>query len=66
MKTITLDKLAYSLDEFAEAVSLSKEFIRQQIAAEQLVPSYAGAKPLIRKDEGLRWLATLPAERPPR
>ena len=48
------------------AQQLSKEFIRQQIAAEQLVPSYAGAKPLIRKDEGLRWLATLPAERPTR
>ena len=64
MSAVVLDKLAYSLDEFAEAVSLSKEFIRQQIAADLLVPSYAGSKPLIRKEEGLRWLETLPAERP--
>lgn len=59
-----LDKLAYSLDEFAVAVSLSKEFIRLQIAADKLTPSYAGAKPLILREEGERWLRALPAERP--
>ncbi len=60
---LRLDKLAYSLDEFAAAVSLSKEFIRQQIAADKLTPSYAGAKPLILREEGERWLRSLPAER---
>lgn len=61
---LRLDKLAYSLDEFATAVSLSKEFIRLQIAADKLVPSYAGTKPLIMREEGERWLRSLPAERP--
>jgi len=63
---LVLDKLAYSLDEFADAVSLSKEFIRQQIAAGLLTPSYAGTKPLIMREEGERWLRSLPAERPTR
>lgn len=58
-----LDKLAYSMDEFASAVSLSKEFIRQQIVADKLTPSYAGAKPLITREEGERWLRSLPPER---
>lgn len=56
----------YSIPAFAAAVSLSAEKIRQHIRRGELVPSYVGAKPLIRKDEGLRWLATLPAERPTR
>ncbi len=58
-----LDKLAYSLGDFAAAVSMSGEFIRQQIVAGKLTPSYAGSKPLIRKEEGERWLRSLPAER---
>lgn len=61
--TVKLDKLAYSLDEFAAAVSLSKEYIRLQILADKLTPSYAGSKPLILRDEGLRWLRSLPSER---
>lgn len=60
---VRLDKLAYSLDSFAEAVDMSKEFIRQQIAADRLVPSYAGSKPLILAEEGRRWLQSLPNEK---
>jgi len=63
MSAHTLEKLAYSLDDFADAVSLSKEFIRQQITAGKLTPSYAGAKPLVMREEGERWLRSLPAER---
>jgi hypothetical protein len=59
---MTLSKLAYSLDEFAEAVSLSKAQLRKHIDAGDLVPSYSGSKPLITRAEGERWLATLPAE----
>lgn len=61
-----LDKLAYSLQNFAQAVDLSDEAIRQAIEDGELVPSYAGrkkSKPLIMREEGLRWLRSLPAER---
>lgn len=61
-----LDKLAYSLDEFAAAVSLHKNTIRAAIDAGDLVPSYVGTKPLIARTEGERWLRSLPAERPTR
>lgn len=61
-----IDKLSYSLDDFAAAVGLSKEKVRQFIARGELAPSYADAKPLILQEEGLRWLRSLPAERPER
>jgi len=57
----SLTKLAYSLDEVADAVSLSKAQLRKHIDAGDLVPSYSGTKPLITKAEGERWLSSLPA-----
>lgn len=66
MSEIKIDKLSYSLDDFAVAVGLSKEKVRQFIARGELVPSYADAKPLIMREEGERWLRSLPAERPER
>ncbi|WP_058629193.1 hypothetical protein [Microbacterium testaceum] len=57
-----LDRIAYSLDSFAEAVDLSKEAIRQEIKANRLTPSFFGGKPLIMREEGERWLRSLPAE----
>lgn len=60
---IILDKLAYSIPNFAKAVDLSIEAVRQQIRAGDLVPSYPNSKPLITKEEGERWLRSLPSER---
>ena len=57
------DRLAYSLPSFAKAVDLSVESIRQQIAKSYLVPSYLNSKPLIMREEGIRWLRSLPADR---
>lgn len=62
MTVSVLSKLAYSLDEFAEAVSLSKAQLRKHIERGELVPAYSGTKPLITRAEGERWLSTLPAE----
>jgi|GEM_PF-3568165 len=59
---IVSTKLAYTLDEFAEAVSLSKAQIRKHIDANDLVPSYSGTKPIISREEGERWLRSLPTE----
>lgn len=66
MTVPVLSKLAYTLDEFAEAVSLSKAQIRKHVdgrAEPTLVPSYSGTKPLITREEGERWLRSLPSER---
>ena len=61
--TAELDKLAYSIPNFAKAVDLSVSAIYKAIEDDELVPSYPNRKPLITKKEGERWLASLPAER---
>ncbi|UXZ57050.1 hypothetical protein [Curtobacterium sp. Arg-1] len=63
----TLEKLAYSIPNFATAVDLSVDTIRKAIDSGDLIPAYptkAGRKPIISKTEGERWLASLPSERP--
>ena len=66
MTAPTLDKIAYSLPNFAKAVDLSIEKVRQHIERGELTPSYVDSKPLIMQEEGLRWLRSRPAERPER
>ncbi len=61
---VVLDKLAYSIPNFAKAVDLSVEGVRQHIRDGNLVPSYSKSKPLIMREEGERWLRSLPSERP--
>lgn len=63
MTTTTLDKLAYTIPNFAAAVDMSVEAVRTQIRDGRLVPSYPNSKPIITRAEGERWLASLPAER---
>lgn len=64
MTTPTLEKLAYSIPNFAAAVDYSISTIYDEISAGRITPSYANRKPVIPREEGLRWLATLPTERP--
>ncbi len=61
-----LDKLAYSIPNFAAAVDVSIEKVRQQIDRGYLVKSYIDSKPVILREEGLRWLRSLPNEKPER
>lgn len=61
-----LDKLAYSLEEFAEAVSLSYAQVLRHIANDELVAKYSGRKPLITRAEGERFLRALPEQRGPK
>ena len=63
-KTISLDKLAYSLPNLSVAVDLSVEKIRDHIRRDLLVPTYVDSKPIVMQEEALRWLRSLPAERP--
>lgn len=63
-KQIELERIAYSLPQFAEATGLSVSAIRKEISAGRLIPSYYGSKPLIQKTEGQRFIDSLPAEKP--
>ncbi|MFJ3319379.1 hypothetical protein [Curtobacterium sp. NPDC086286] len=57
------DRLAYSIPNFATAVDLSVDTIRKAIDSGDLIPSLptrAGRKPIITREEGLRWLRSLP------
>ncbi len=58
-----MDKLAYSIAELAEAVSLSEDMLDKEIKSGRLIPSYVGARKLVARAEADRWLASLPAER---
>lgn len=60
-----LDKLAYSIPNFARAVDLSETTVREAINKGDLIPAFpARMKPIIDRREGERWLAALPTERP--
>ena len=61
--TKEIERIAYTLSEFAEATGFGVTSIREAIAAGDLVPSYHKSKPVIEKDEGTRWVKSLPAER---
>lgn len=60
---LVLEKLAYSIPNFATAVDLSVEKVREHIRRGELVVSYVDSKPLIMREEGERWLRARPAER---
>lgn len=66
MTSPVLDKLAYSIPNFAAAVDLSVEKVRQHIARGELFATYVDSKPLIMREEGERWLRSRPTERPDR
>lgn len=60
------DKIAYTVAEAAEQVSVSDKTIRRAIADGDLAVRYAGAKrrvQLIARDELLGWFNALPSER---
>jgi len=56
-------QLAYWIDHFAAVCDLSGWTIRQAIRRGELVPKYPGKKKaLILREEGERWLQSLPDE----
>jgi len=56
-------QLAYTTDPFAAACDLSDWTIRRAIRRGELVPRYPGKKKaLILREEGERWLRSLPEE----
>lgn len=63
---ITFDRPAYTVAEFARAVGLGETTIREHIEDNKLIASYPNSKAIITLEEGLRWLRTLPNEKPER
>lgn len=56
-------QLAYSIDHFAAVCDLSDWTIREAIRRGELVPKFPGKKKaLILREEGERWLQSLPDE----
>lgn len=62
---VQLERLAYSIPSFAAACDLSVDTIRKHIADGNLVVGYSGTKPIIEREEGIRFLRALP-DSPPR
>lgn len=62
---LTPSRLAYPLPEAAEQVGYSDEILRLAIRRGELDASYGTTrKPVIRATELLRWLDSLPTEKP--
>lgn len=61
---MTLSKLAYSIPELADAVSLSVTSIRDAIDKGDLKPKYPNRKPIIPAAEAQRWLDSMSDEKP--
>ena len=53
--------LSYTYEEFASATGLSLSSIKKAVAEGRLTPSYEKSKPLIRFQEGVRFVDSLPA-----
>lgn len=60
--SIRKTKLAYNLDEAAEATGYSASTLRIAIRRNDLVARYANTKPILLAEELLDWLRSLPTE----
>lgn len=59
-----LPKIAYDVDQAADATSHSKDVIRRAIRAGELVARYPTSKPVIRAEDLQAWIDRSPTERP--
>lgn len=55
-------KLSFSVPSLADAMDLSVDSINKAIRNKDLVARYFGTKPLIERDEAVKWLRSLPTE----
>lgn len=58
----TTRKIAYSVEEAAARVGISKDLLRSQIRNNYLVARYVASKPIIAHEELVEWLNSLPTE----
>lgn len=57
-----LKQLSYSRESLADATGFSVDTIQKAYKRGELTYSYFGTKPVILRDEALRWLRSLPNE----
>ena len=57
-----VNKLALTIAEFVQLSGMGRSYIYQEIKAGRLIVRKAGRRTLILRDEGLAWLANLPAK----
>lgn len=57
------EKLAYTIESFAQAVEISRSAVYEEIDAGRLVPFYRGRSVRISKKEAQRWMDDLPKEK---
>ena len=59
-----MSKIAYSIEEAAEAAGYSTDTIRRALRNNDLTARYANTKPVILATELTEWLSSLPTEAP--
>jgi len=57
-------KIAFSIEEAAEAIGYSPDTVRRAIRNNDLVARYANSKPVILATELQEWMQSLPTENP--
>lgn len=61
-----MSKVAYSIEEAAEATGYSTDTIRRALRNSDMTARYANSKPVILATELTEWLEALPTEAPNR
>lgn len=61
---VTFSRPSYTVKEWAQACGYGETTIREAEEAGELAFSYANSKPVVTLEEGLRWLRSLPTEKP--
>ena len=61
-----MSKIAYSIEEAAEATGYSTDTIRRALRNSDMTARYANSKPVILGTELQEWLESLPTESPVR
>lgn len=59
-----MSKVAYSIEEAAEATGYSTDTIRRALRNSDMTARYANSKPVILATELTEWLEALPTEAP--
>lgn len=64
--TVTFTRPSYTVVEWAEACGIGETTIREHERAGNLTFSYPNSKAIITLEEGMRWLRSLPSQKPER
>jgi hypothetical protein len=63
---IGFTKPSYTIAEWAQACSMSEQFIRDEVKADRLVARYPHSSAVIFLEDGLAWFRRMPTQKPAR